>query len=48
MKIKLTKLRCRRCDWTWIPRKEKKPVVCPNCHSPYWDKERKSRKIKRR
>ena len=32
---------CKRCGHTWIPRKEK-PITCPKCRSPYWDKERKN------
>lgn len=32
---KLTRLQCR-CGHIWVPRK-KVVVVCPKCHSPYWD-----------
>ena len=28
---------CYRCGHKWIPKKKTKPVVCPKCHSPYWD-----------
>jgi len=41
LEIKLDKLKCKRCGWVWIPRKEEKPLTCPHCRSPYWDKERK-------
>lgn len=36
-------LKCKRCGHTWIPRKND-VRICPNpkCHSPYWDKEKKS------
>lgn len=36
--MKLFKYHCVRCGHIWTPRKESKPVVCPNraCHSPYW------------
>ena len=30
---------CERCNHVWVPRKkEKYPIVCPKCKSPYWDK----------
>ena len=40
MEIKLLKLKCVRCDYEWIPRKEEIPKLCPNkkCRSAYWDK----------
>ena len=31
---------CTRCGYQWIPRGKVKPLVCPDCNSPYWDKER--------
>lgn len=31
---------CTRCHHKWIPRSSKIPKVCPNCNSPYWNKER--------
>lgn len=45
-KIKIQKLKCERCEWTWIPRKEELPKTCPNpdCRSPYWDRPRKNKK----
>ena len=34
--------KCERCSHEWIPRKnEEKPIVCPKCKSPYWDKIKK-------
>lgn len=33
---------CTRCNHTWVPRDEGKPMVCPKCKSPYWDKPRQS------
>lgn len=36
---------CKRCGHNWSPRKpNRKPKVCPNCKSPYWDKPRKNKK----
>ena len=35
------KRRCKRCNYTWTPRRKQKPVQCPECKSPYWNKERK-------
>ncbi|MBC8386587.1 MAG: hypothetical protein H8E13_00845 [Actinobacteria bacterium] len=31
---------CNRCNWKWMGRKEKPPVTCPRCRSPYWSRER--------
>jgi rubrerythrin len=31
---------CLRCGHNWRPRKDDPPVQCPNCKSPYWDKEK--------
>lgn len=30
---------CKRCGYKWVKRIEK-PVVCPQCRSPYWNRER--------
>ena len=33
---------CERCGHKWVPREgKKKPVVCPKCKSPYWDRVKK-------
>jgi len=40
MEITLKGYKCERCGKEWIPRKEEKPVVCPKCKSPYWNKPR--------
>lgn len=44
MTFKLPKFKCLRCGYVWIPRKEERPITCPKCRSPYWDKERKHSK----
>jgi DNA-directed RNA polymerase subunit RPC12/RpoP len=31
---------CNRCGHKWTPRENGEPKVCPNCKSPYWNKER--------
>ena len=31
---------CLRCLYSWFARSEDRPIVCPKCHSPYWDKPR--------
>lgn len=38
--IKIAGYRCERCGHIWVPRNEEKPIVCPKCKSPYWDKPR--------
>jgi len=42
--IRLPKLTCLRCEHEWTPRYEKKPENCPHCHSPYWNKPRRTLK----
>lgn len=32
-------LECKRCGWTWFPRK-KEVIICPKCKSAYWNKEK--------
>lgn len=38
--MKLPVLDCKRCLHKWIPRKSE-TIVCPKCHSPYWNQEKK-------
>jgi Zn finger protein HypA/HybF involved in hydrogenase expression len=38
MKVKVSEIICKRCGHKWHPRKCE-VVVCPKCHSPYWNKE---------
>ena len=39
--ITLKGYQCERCNHKWAPRDDKKPIVCPKCKSPYWDRKRK-------
>jgi len=39
--MEIKQLTCLRCNKSWWPRKPENPRVCPKCHSPYWDKERR-------
>lgn len=34
------KLICKRCDWSWVPRGDVLPKVCPHCKSKQWLNER--------
>ena len=35
---------CERCSHQWMPRiKDKIPIICPLCHSPYWNKARRKK-----
>lgn len=45
----IRKLKCLRCEHEWFPNRVEKPRLCPACHSPYWDIERrlKTRKAAR-
>lgn len=36
----LHKLTCKRCGYSWYPKKPEKPQQCPKCHNCYWDKDR--------
>lgn len=38
--MKLPKFKCKRCGHKWIPRKKDKPLICPKCKSPYWDRKK--------
>ncbi len=41
--VQLKGYQCERCEHIWLPRGEGKPVVCPLCGSPYWDRPRRER-----
>jgi predicted Zn-ribbon and HTH transcriptional regulator len=43
----LPTLTCKRCGHKWIPRISS-PAVCPNCHSPYWDKPIQTKKRRKK
>lgn len=32
--------KCKRCEAVWFPRHRVRPLTCPKCRSPYWDRER--------
>jgi DNA-directed RNA polymerase subunit RPC12/RpoP len=38
---KVDGLRCTRCGHEWVPRGKDRPVQCPKCSSPFWDRPRK-------
>ncbi len=46
--IKVTQYFCSRCGHKWIPRIVRRPVTCPKCKSPSWDKPRRKIKIKKK
>jgi hypothetical protein len=37
---------CLRCQYTWWPRRPTKPLRCPECKSPYWDRPRRLKQSK--
>ncbi len=43
-KVTLRGYACARCEHTWVPRSDQRPVICPKCKSPYWDRERQTKK----
>ncbi len=53
IKKEVNAFKCLRCNHEWIPRVnmeeltgtiKKKPRICPNCKSAYWDLEKKKTK----
>ena len=41
-KVLVKRFICSRCGNKWLPRnEEEKPVQCPKCKSPYWDRPKK-------
>ena len=44
--LKIKGYRCERCSHQWLPRREEKPVICPKCKSPYWDRARREKRGK--
>lgn len=38
--MNLKKLKCKRCNHSWVARIEN-PTVCPKCKSPYWNIKKK-------
>lgn len=39
-KMSIEKLNCKRCLYSWYPKSETLPKVCPNCCSPYYNRDR--------
>jgi len=37
-------LECKRCGHKWKQREKEKPIICPKCKTPYWDKATKIKK----
>jgi uncharacterized Zn ribbon protein len=35
--VSVSACKCDRCGHVWCQRNASKPIVCPNCKSPYWD-----------
>jgi len=45
VKIKINKIKCKRCGYEWIPRDvEVRTCANPKCRSVWWDKEKKIKK----
>jgi len=43
MKVKINKIKCKRCGYEWVPKQEEvRTCANPKCRSVYWDKERKN------
>jgi predicted Zn-ribbon and HTH transcriptional regulator len=37
-------LTCKRCGWSWFPRKKENVRQCAKCKSAYWDEEKTEKK----
>jgi predicted Zn-ribbon and HTH transcriptional regulator len=51
-RIKLDGFKCERCGHTWVPRMHDDevsdpPVICPRCKSPYWNKPKRDKMLKK-
>jgi len=45
MEVKMIKiLKCKRCGHEWASKRENRPIICPKCKSPYWDRKRREKK----
>ena len=33
-------LKCKRCGYVWHPRNKTIPIRCPDCRTPYWNREK--------
>jgi ribosomal protein S27AE len=44
-KIEILRRNCLRCGHAWLIRTEQEPRACPNCHSPYWNRQRKEKNV---
>lgn len=42
VKVKVIKLKCKRCEHEWIPTQEE-IYSCPKCHSPKWNIEKEKK-----
>ena len=42
MIIEIPKVKCKRCNYEWTPRKAD-IRLCPKCKSAYWDQDRPNR-----
>ena len=43
MKIKINKLNCKKCGYSWVPRKTD-VRQCPKCKTAYWEVDREEDK----
>jgi predicted Zn-ribbon and HTH transcriptional regulator len=37
---KIAGFQCERCGHEWVAKTERRPIICPKCKSPYWDRPR--------
>ncbi len=38
--VKVAAYKCERCGHIWVPKTDRRPIICPKCKSPYWDRAR--------
>jgi predicted Zn-ribbon and HTH transcriptional regulator len=43
--VTLTRWTCQRCGHKWLPRKQGRPHLCPNCKSVKWDEPKTTKEV---
>jgi len=43
MKMTISELTCKKCNYSWFPKTEEEPKVCPKCKSYRWKEPRKTK-----
>lgn len=44
MRVKIKKIKCKRCGYEWVPRTSE-VRTCAKCRSSWWDKEKRIKRV---